>query len=108
MSETISFSPGNVLTVGLSRGERELFSGRDLRSVLDISSCCVRLVPASDFERCFSGYLPLIASMGFTLVTILLNRCGRFDTPWFPGTDHSHPVLLLHVKISSCRASSCY
>ena len=46
MSETISFSPGNVLTVGVSLGERELFSGRDLRSVLDISSCFVHLVPA--------------------------------------------------------------
>lgn len=28
MSETISFSPGRVLTLGLSLGERELFSGR--------------------------------------------------------------------------------
>lgn len=49
MSETISFSLGRVLPVGLSLGERELFSGRDFRSVPDTS--CFVASAARDLGR---------------------------------------------------------
>lgn len=60
------FSLGKILTVGLSLGERELFSGSNFRSVPGISSCFVSSA-AWDLECCFSCYLSLVASMGLTL-----------------------------------------
>lgn len=59
MSETISFSLGKILTVGLSLRERELFSGRDFRSVPDISCCFVASV-ARDLGR----FQQILASNG--------------------------------------------